>query len=154
MSDVLYESSKRVETLLDRFSAYPPATGARTDAEEIVRVVSGLYGECLRRMVSVLREDMGEHATALLKRCCEDPLTASLLITHELHPVPLEQRVEDAISRFEGVRAVTITEELVELRVDGPADLVPKVEQAIYAAAPEVLAVRAAGATISLLDIA
>jgi hypothetical protein len=154
MSDVLYESSKRVETLLDRFSAYPPATGARTDAEEIVRVVSGLYGECLRRMVSALGEDMGDRAPALLERCCEDPLVASLLITHELHPVPLAQRVQRAIARFDGVQAVAITEDLVELRVDGPADLVPKVEQAVYAAAPEVLAVRAAGATISLLDIA
>lgn len=158
----LDDASKRVETLLERFNAFPSTTGVRADAEELVRVISALYGECLDRIAQTLRATLGKEETdALLERCCNDPLVASLLITHALHPVPLQERVERAL---DGVRPylhshgadadiVHVDEDLVEVRVTGMADVIPKIESAIREAAPEVLDVRAAGQTISLLEV-
>jgi len=158
----LDDASKRVETLLERFNAFPSTTGVRADAEELVRVVSGLYGECLDSIAQTLQATLGkEEADALLERCCNDPVVASLLITHALHPVPLQERVKRAL---DGVRPylqshgadadiVHVDEDLVELRVTGMAEVIPKIESTIREAAPEVLEVRAVGQTISLLEV-
>ena len=159
--ELLDSSSKRVETLLDRFSAFPPSTGARADAEELVRVVSSLYGECLREITGALHEEFGERAHRVLERCCSDPLVASLLVTHGLHPVPLEERVRGAIDsvrpalreRGADAQLLTASEDVVEIRVDGMAEVVPIVEEAVREAAPEVLEMRAVGQTISLLSV-
>lgn len=161
MSDLLNESSRRVETLLDRFSAFPPSTGARGDAEELVRVISGLYGECLRRITHAVNDELGKRGRELLERACEDPLVASLLITHGLHPVPLDVRVRRAVDGLRpslreknaDLELIEVNEDVVSVRVEGMADLVPLVEEAIHTAAPEVLEVRAAGQTISLLGV-
>lgn len=146
MSDLLHESSRRVETLLDRFSLLPPATGARADAEELVRVLASLHGECLRRICGAL--DAGA-----IERLCADPLVASLFITHGLHPVPLEERVRRAIAPVAGAELVSASEDCVEVRFNGSSSVVPAIEQAVYRAAPEILEVRVAGQTISLLEV-
>jgi uncharacterized protein YqgV (UPF0045/DUF77 family) len=157
----LDDASKRIETLLERFAALPATTGARADAEELVRVVSNLHGTALRRVAQTLRDELGDDAAgAVLERCCEDPIVAGLFITHGLHPVPLRARVERAIEsvreylreRDADVELLSVDEDLVELRVDGVADVIPAIERAIFKAAPEVLEVRAAGQTISLLE--
>jgi NifU-like domain len=160
MGDLLAESSKRVETILDRFSSFPVTTGARTDAEDLVRTVSGLYGEALRRIVATLRDELGERAEVLLERACGDTLVASLFITHGMHPVSLQERVRRGIdsvqpylqSRDAYVEVLSIDEDVVNVRVQGSSDVVPAVERAIFQAAPEVLEVRAVGQTISLLE--
>ncbi len=161
MADLLNASSNRVQTLLDRFSAFPPSTGARADAEELVRIISSLYGEGLRRMIRVLHDEFGERADDAIEACCADPVIASLLITHGLHPVPLEERVRRALDAVRGeLRAkggdaelIRADEDVVSVRIDGMSDLVPIVERAIYANAPEVLEVRAVGQTVSLLNV-
>lgn len=161
MPDVLNESSNRVQTLLDRFSLFPPSTGARADAEELVRTISSLYGEGLRRMMRTLRHELGERADGILESCCDDPVVTSLLVTHGLHPVPLEERVRRALDavrpelRAKGGDAelVSADEDIVSVRIDGMSDLIPLVERAIYARAPEVLEVRAVGQTVSLLNL-
>lgn len=161
MADVLNESSSRVQTLLDRFSLFPPSTGARADAEELVRTISSLYGEGLRRILGVLYDEFGENARGLVEACCSDPLVASLLVTHGLHPVPLQERVRRAIEsvrpelRAKGgdAQLMTADEDVVSVRIDGMADLIPIVERAVYMQAPEVLEVRAVGQTVSLLNL-
>lgn len=146
MSDLLHESSRRVEQLLDRFSLLPPASGARADAEELVRVLASLHGECLRRICDALDGDAVE-------RLCADPLVASLFITHGLHPVTLEERVRRGIASISGAELIAASEDCVEVRFDGSSSVVPAIEQAVYRAAPEVLEVRVAGQTISLLEV-
>ncbi len=157
----LDHASKRVETLLERFNAFPATTGARADAEELVRVLSGLYGEGLRRIVKALGAGLGpQQAQEVLQRCCNDPLVASLLVTHGLHPVPLEERVRRAVDavrpelreRGGDVEVLRVDEDVVDVRVDGMSELIPTIERAVFAAAPEVLQVRAVGQTISLLE--
>ncbi len=167
--DLLRESSERVETLLQRFDAFPPATGARTDAGELVRIISALYGEALARIGRTLREQLGDSAQGVLEQCCSDPLVASLMIAHGLHPVPLEERVRRAIdsvrpymqSHKGDVEILSIDEDVVELRLHGTCDgcassqatLKLNVERAIFAAAPEILEVRADGAVASVPEI-
>lgn len=146
MQDVLHESSRRVEALLDRFSLLPPATGARADAEELVRVLASLHGECLRRIVATLDD-------AAIERLCADPLVASLLVTHGLHPVSLEERVRREVASIAGAELISVSEDCVEVRFNGSSSAVPAIEQAVYRAAPEVLEVRVAGQTISLLEV-
>src|SRR5581483_7424311 len=103
MRDLLQESSSRVETILERFGNFPATTGARADGEELVRIVSTLYGEGLRRIVAELRDAVGEErADRMLEACCEVALVASLFVTHGLHPVPLRERVERAIASVSG----------------------------------------------------
>jgi hypothetical protein len=146
MGDLLHETSRRVETLLDRFSLLPPTTGARADAEELVRVLASLHGECLRRICSVLDGDT-------IHRLCDDPLIASLFVTHGLHPVSLEERVRRAIASIPGAELVSAHEDCVEVRFEGSSNAVAAIEQAVYRIAPEVLDVRVAGQTISLLEV-
>jgi len=152
MGDLLEESSRRVETLLDRFGSLPPVTGARTDAEELVRVLATLHGECLRRICAALTGELGDRAPAVLERCCSDPLVASLFVTHGLHPIALDERVRRAIADIPEAKLVSASEELVEIRMSGSASIVPAIERAVYVAAPEVLDVRVTGQTISLLE--
>jgi NifU-like protein len=160
MGDLLAESSKRVETILDRFSAFPVTTGARTDAEDLVRTVSGLYGEALRRIAATLRDELGQRGDDILMRACADTLVASLFITHGLHPVSLQERVRHGIdsvrpyleSHHADVEVLSIDEDVVNVRVQGPSDVIPAIESAIFGAAPEVLEVHAVGQTISLLE--
>ena len=150
---ILDSTSKRVETLLDRFSVFPPTTGARADAEELVRIVSSLYGHALARIIESAQHELGEHSAAFIERCCADPLVSSLLITHELHPVPLRQRLEAALAPFPSAAILSVTEDLVEIRLDGPQEIVAQIESAVHLAAPEVLDVRCVGQTISLLSV-
>jgi hypothetical protein len=159
--ELLDRSSKRIETLLNRFSTFPATSGARTDAEELVRTISSLYGECLRSVVKTLNEQLGERADTLLEQCSSDPLVSSLLIAHALHPVPLDERVRRALDEVRpilrqkdgDVELLNASEDAIELRMRGSADLVPLIEQAVFAAAPEALEVRCAGQTISLLSM-
>jgi hypothetical protein len=146
VGDLLHDSSRRVETLLDRFSLLPPATGARADAEELVRVVASLHGECLRRIASAMPKE-------LLEQCCADPLVSSLLVTHNLHPVPLDERVRRAIATVAGAELVSVSEDCVGVRLSGPSSAVSAIERAVHSAAPEVLDVRVTGQTISLLEV-
>jgi len=157
----LTDASQRVEALLGRFSALPPTTGARADAEELVRVLSTMYGDALREIAESIRAALGEdEGNALLERCCSNQLVATLLITHGLHPVPLKTRVERALDSVRpylrehdaDAEIVHLDEDIVEVRVNGMDSVIPAIERAIREAAPEVLDVRPIGQTISLLE--
>jgi Fe-S cluster biogenesis protein NfuA len=157
----LADASQRVETLLERFSALPPTTGARADAEELVRVLSTMYGDALREIAESIRAALGEEeGNALLERCCRSQLVGTLLITHGLHPVTLQTRVERALESVRpylrehdaDAEIVRLDEDVVEVRVNGMDSVIPEIERAIREAAPEVLDVRAVGQTISLLE--
>jgi Fe-S cluster biogenesis protein NfuA/nitrite reductase/ring-hydroxylating ferredoxin subunit len=65
-------------------------------AEELVAGVVQMYGAGLERIVGSLMADGpdGERVAASL---AEDPLVATLLLIHDLHPVPLERRVQEAL---------------------------------------------------------
>ncbi len=83
----------RIEELLDGISA-DAGPGAGHAAEELVRVLMRFYGAGLEQIVAVVKAGAGE---TIVHRMAADPLVAGLLALHDLHPVPLEQRLGHAM---------------------------------------------------------
>jgi Fe-S cluster biogenesis protein NfuA/nitrite reductase/ring-hydroxylating ferredoxin subunit len=73
-----------------------PAT--RDLAEELVSAVVQMYGAGLERIVGSLLE-AGEEGERLAAALAEDDLVAALLLIHDLHPVPLQERVRSALEQ-------------------------------------------------------
>ena len=89
------ELVERVQALQAELeSAGDPAT--RELAEELVSSVVQMYGAGLERIIAAVLEagDPGQRIAAGLT---EDSLVATLLLIHDLHPVPLADRVQDAL---------------------------------------------------------
>jgi hypothetical protein len=63
-------------------------------AEELVRVLMRFYGTGLEQIVAIVRAGAGD---TMVHRMAADPLVAGLLALHDLHPVPLEQRLGHAL---------------------------------------------------------
>jgi Fe-S cluster biogenesis protein NfuA/nitrite reductase/ring-hydroxylating ferredoxin subunit len=85
----------RVQELQARLdSSGDPAT--RDLAEELVSAVVQMYGAGLERIVGSLL-DSGEEGEHLAAGLAEDELVTALLLIHDLHPVPLRERVDGAL---------------------------------------------------------
>ncbi len=88
--------------LVERVAALQAALDAcgesvpRGLAEELVSGVVQMYGAGLERVVRTLLE-AGPDGERLAASLPDDPLVATLLLIHDLHPVPLEQRVQQAL---------------------------------------------------------
>ena len=148
-------TGERIDALLTA-----SATGgvvARERAEELVRLVTDLYGAGLERVMEILHE-AGRLDDDVLADLAGDELVSGLLIVHGLHPYGVEQRVEDALesvrpylgSHGGDVELLDVSESgTVRLRLLGSCDGCPSssvtlklaVEGAIESAAPEVLSI-------------
>jgi Fe-S cluster biogenesis protein NfuA len=147
----LRATGDRIEQLLDELRTSAP-TRTYDKAEELLRLVTDLYGGALTRMMALVTSA----APDLVDELVADDLVASLLVVHGLHPSDLSARVEGAL---EQVRPLLATHggdvELLELddaagavrlRLLGNCDGCPSssvtlrtaVEGAITSAAPEV----------------
>ncbi len=146
----------RIEELLDRIAADGgPALGHA--AEELVRVLMRFYGAGMEQMVAIVRAGAGD---TIVHRMAADPLVAGLLALHDLHPVPVEQRLDHAMdtarrklgSHGSGVTLAGIDDEgQVHVKVAGGgcgmdtikdivaasiSELAPEVAGVVYDAAP------------------
>ncbi|GAA3379050.1 NifU family protein [Streptomyces sannanensis] len=83
------EQVARVEALLGSLE-HLPDDAARTRATESVRALVDLYGDCLARI-------MGRADAGLRAALAEDELVCQLLLVHDLHPLPAEERVRRAL---------------------------------------------------------
>jgi Fe-S cluster biogenesis protein NfuA/nitrite reductase/ring-hydroxylating ferredoxin subunit len=134
----------RVEALLDEVEGMPEP--GRATATELVQALVELYGEGLARIVARVN-GAGEDLL-------EDELVAHLLLLHDLHPVPLEERVRGALEEVRpymeshkgGVELVSIEDGVVRLRLEGSCSGCPSstmtlklaIEDAIHRAAPDI----------------
>ena len=83
-----------------------------------------LYGEGLVRIFDAIAEDGSE---ALRSRLVEDGVVASLMLIHDLYPVPLEERVQEALdsvrpymeSHGGNVELLGIEDGVARLRLEG-----------------------------------
>ncbi|MGB9225989.1 NifU family protein [Mycobacterium sp.] len=148
----------RIQTLLDSCAASGAAAHER--AQLLVREVVGLYGAGLERIVTLLGDPR------LAEQLATDDLVASLLLVHGLHPHDLRRRVSDALDRVRpylgshggDVDLLEVTDEpegaTVRLQFAGSCKSCPSsavtlefaVEDAIRAAAPEVLSIEVVAA--------
>ena len=83
----------RIEQLLDQLAAEGGPAVAH-EAEELVRVLMRFYGAGLEQAVATVRAVAGD---AAVHRMAADPLVGGLLALHDLHPVPLAERLGHAL---------------------------------------------------------
>ena len=86
---------ERVQELQDRLDSVSDST-TRNLAEEVVSAVVQMYGAGLERILQRLLAG-GEVGEQIAVSLTDDPFLATLLLIHDLHPVPLEARVQDAL---------------------------------------------------------
>jgi Fe-S cluster biogenesis protein NfuA/nitrite reductase/ring-hydroxylating ferredoxin subunit len=143
----------RVEALLEQIESLPDRV-AREAAMEMVQALLDLYGEGLARTIAPLDAETR-------RAVADDELVAHLLLLHDLHPVPVETRVHEALEEVRpyldshggGVELVGVEEGVVRLRMFGSCDGCPSsamtlklaIEDAIHKAAPDVVEVEAEG---------
>jgi len=65
-------------------------------AHDLVAAVVAMYGDGLRRIVETIAAARDAGAT-ILDELAQDGAVASLLLIHDLYPVPLAERVADAL---------------------------------------------------------
>ena len=88
------QAGDRIEELLGVLAG----TGKGAVAEELVRLLVGLYGDGLAHIVGALQDD-GDAGAAILERLTGDPLIESLLLLHGLHPLDVDARIQRALDR-------------------------------------------------------
>ncbi len=151
-----YDVGARVEALLEQIGETGGAQAAGR-AEELVRVLVEYYGEGLARTVELVGPDA-------VRGLATDPLVSSLLVLHGLHPLDVDTRIEQALdhvrpylgSHAGGVAFLGVDEhDVAHLRLDGSCQGCPSsdvtvrmtIEEALLAAAPELLGIEVDGAT-------
>ncbi|GER82724.1 MAG: NifU family protein [Thermogemmatispora sp.] len=148
-----------IERLLAEIEQLPDPQ-MRAFAEELVRALVALYGEGLRRIVELLTAAESTRTLSpatgprLLELLASDELVAGLLLLHDLHPVPLKERVERALEALRPVvrghggelALLRVADGVASLRLSGscggcPASLQylrQRIEEAVYRAAPDL----------------
>ena len=152
MDPQLSETGERIEGLLGALATHGPVAQQR--AEDLVALVTNLYGAGLERLLQVL-SDSGRLDQQTLDALADDELVAGLLLVHGLHPYAVETRVAralDSVRPYLGSHGGDVellgvdTDGVVRLRMLGSCDGCPSssvtlqlaVEDAIQAAAPEI----------------
>ena len=139
---------ERFQELAARLEAID-SPGAREVAEDMIGAMLELYGEGLERIFRAL-----DVAPELRDELADDGVVASLLLIHGLYPVPLAERVEQALesvrpymdSHGGGVELVRIERGVAHLHLRGSCDGCPAsastmeltIREALNEAAPDL----------------
>src|SRR3954447_2544875 len=105
---------------------------AQMRVQELVGTVLELYGAGLERILAFLQH-AGEPALPIRDALLEDGIVASLLLIHGLYPVPLEERVMQALDSMRpflashggNVELVSVEEGVARLRLEGSCNGCP-----------------------------
>jgi Fe-S cluster biogenesis protein NfuA len=131
-------------------------------AEELVRLLVGLYGDGLAAVMAALAEE-GEPGRAVMDRLAADSLVEGLLLLHGLHPLDVDARIQRALDQVRpylgshagGVQYLGVSDGVARLRLEGSCHGCPSstvtvrlaIEGAVQDAAPEVTEVVVEGMT-------
>jgi Fe-S cluster biogenesis protein NfuA/nitrite reductase/ring-hydroxylating ferredoxin subunit len=142
----------RVQELQSRLDASSDSA-TREVAEELVATVVQMYGAGLETIFSALAAD-GEAGERIAAGLAEDPDVASLLLIHDLHPVPLETRIAEALEKVRpymeshggNVDLISLEDGVARIRLQGScsdckassATLELAIKQALEEAAPDL----------------
>jgi Fe-S cluster biogenesis protein NfuA/nitrite reductase/ring-hydroxylating ferredoxin subunit len=129
-------------------------SGARAIAEQLMAALLELYGEGLERILQLIGDD---NARAL----ADDGVIASLLLIHDLYPVPLEERVAEALASVRpymeshggDVQLLSLENGVATLRLSGSCDgcaassatLELAIKKALMESAPDLLGLEVEG---------
>jgi Fe-S cluster biogenesis protein NfuA/nitrite reductase/ring-hydroxylating ferredoxin subunit len=155
----LQQGMQRIEGLVRKIESLPDPD-ARQSALELMQALMDFHGAGLDRLMEIVAE-AGEAGYAIFDNFARDELVASLLLLYNLHPVPLEMRVMGALDKVRpyldshggNVELIGINDAVVHLRLQGSCKSCPSssmtlklaIEEAIMAAAPDVVAIEAEG---------
>jgi len=132
-------------------------------ARELVQIVLKMHADALEHMLDSIHHN-SLTGRQLIDCLAEDPLISNLLVLHGLHPLDLETRVRHALESVKprlglhggDVDLVGVTTDgVVKLRLAGNCHGCPSsqmtlkssIEEAIYAAAPDISALEVEGVT-------
>lgn len=148
---------QRVETLVRALDTWPDPV-MRAQAVDLVQSLMDLHGTALARMTDIIAES-GPTGRTIFDNFARDGLVGSLLLLYGLHPVELETRVRQALDNVRpylrshggNVELLGIVDGVVRLRLQGSCQSCPSssmtlklsIEEAIYEAAPDVIAIEA-----------
>jgi Fe-S cluster biogenesis protein NfuA len=140
---------------------------AQQRVQELIGAVLELYGAGLDRILGVVN-DAGEAGLPIREALLEDGIVASLLLIHGLFPVPLEERVIEALdsvrpflaSHGGNVELLSVQDGVARLQLQGSCNGCPSsaatlehaLREAIDAAAPDLLGLEVEGA-VGLEDL-
>jgi hypothetical protein len=156
-----------IESLVQGLSALDDSP-AKAQAQDLVRLLMALYGAGLSRILDLIRTE-GGGPQAVLDRLGADPLLASLLAIHDLHPDPVEVRVRRALAELQPhlpastrLTLVGVDRDVVRVTVDraaagqiqAGATVRLAIERAVREAAPELTAIHVDGLDGPLIQIA
>ncbi len=143
--------STEPEALVTRVEELTAEVEPGGQAEQLAGALMDLYGEGLVRIFDAIAEDGSD---ALRAKLTEDGVVASLMLIHDLYPVPLEERVQEALdsvrpymeSHGGNVELLGIEDGVAKLRLEGSCNgcaasastLELAVEQALQATAPDL----------------
>jgi Fe-S cluster biogenesis protein NfuA len=146
---------QRLESLIEEFERCSDP-GLRAKTTELVRTILDLHGVGLERILRHIGA-AGEPGRGLLDTLARDDLVGCLLSLYDLHPAGLEERVAQALEKVRpylrshggNVELLGIADGIVRLRMQGSCHGCPSsaqtlkstIEEAIYAAAPDVTAI-------------
>jgi Fe-S cluster biogenesis protein NfuA len=150
------KAGERVEALLAELGSQAGPQVAAT-AEELVTCLVELYGAGLAEIVRIIGENAAD-GPRLMAKLAADPLVESLLLLHDLHPLPVADRVRRAIeavmpqlgphagqAEFDGVDEAGVILIRLELSAHGreahAGQVREALEQAVAAAAPDAAGV-------------
>jgi Fe-S cluster biogenesis protein NfuA/nitrite reductase/ring-hydroxylating ferredoxin subunit len=144
--------SERVERLED--------SEARDAAQDLVAAILEMHGAGLATIGGVL-DEAGPAGEAAKAKLVADPVVASLLLIHDLYPVPLEQRVGEALEEVRpymeshdgNVELLGVEDGVVRLRLAGSCDGCPAsastlelaIKEALEKAAPDLAGLEVEG---------
>jgi hypothetical protein len=139
---------QRVEGLLAQVERFPDERQRET-VRELVQTMMDLHGAGLARILEL-------SGRTAVEAFAGDELIASLLMLYDLHPLGLETRVRSALDNARpflrmhraDVELVSLEQGALRLRLVGGSgrELARAVEEAIYAAAPDVASLEIDGA--------
>lgn len=154
------ELVERVQDLLGSLDEIAdPLAQARV--QELVGAVLELYGAGLDRILGILT-DAGDAGLPIRDALLDDGIVSSLLLIHGLYPVPLEERVVEALdsvrpflaSHGGNVELISVEDGVARLQLQGSCNGCPSsaatlehaLREAIDAAAPDLLGLEVEGA--------
>jgi Fe-S cluster biogenesis protein NfuA/nitrite reductase/ring-hydroxylating ferredoxin subunit len=163
----------RREELLERVQELQEALESAGDpvprdlVEELISSVVRMYGAGLERVVGILH-GAGATGEGIAATLGDDPLVATLLLIHDLHPVPLFVRVQAALdsvrpymeSHGGNVELLSLDDGVARIHLRGSCSdcaassvtLELAIKQALEEAAPDLLGLEVGGVTPQTMD--
>lgn len=161
------EQLSRIEELINTLNAAPDSA-LSAKSRELTRALLELHGTGLERVFELIHGS-AVAGQALIDWLAQDQLISNLLVLHGLHPLDLETRVRNALESVKprlglhggSVELIGVTPEGgIKLRLEGNCHGCPSsrvtlkssIEEAIYAAAPDVTGLEVEGAVDNFVN--